>query len=78
MYLKSVIYACKNYLKNENNFLQEQSFTDKFYMNVFAALSSASVLAAFLATLIVLISGTFGGKVLFVKMLHNVMHLPVR
>ncbi|KAK7499154.1 hypothetical protein BaRGS_00009701 [Batillaria attramentaria] len=53
-------------------------FDNTHYMEVYASLSCASVIAAFLATFIVLISGTYGGKVLYINMLRNVVHLPMR
>ncbi|PVD32870.1 hypothetical protein C0Q70_08317 [Pomacea canaliculata] len=55
---------------------QETSF--QWYLHVYVGLSSASILAGFIATLIVLISGTYGGKVLYINMLRNVVHLPMR
>ncbi|KAL8596886.1 hypothetical protein ACOMHN_065836 [Nucella lapillus] len=56
----------------------KSSFDGSHYLNVYVTLSATSVIAAFFATFMVLISGTYGGKVLYVNMLRNVMHLPMR
>ncbi|XP_076452886.1 ATP-binding cassette sub-family C member 9-like [Babylonia areolata] len=57
---------------------QGASFDGSRFLTTYVCLSSTSVVAAFFATFIVLISGTYGGKVLYVNMLRNVMHLPMR
>ncbi|XP_070204431.1 ATP-binding cassette sub-family C member 9-like [Littorina saxatilis] len=58
--------------------VQGESLDPSYYVIIYSTVCSTSVIAAFLATFIVLVSGTYGGKVLYINMLRNVIHLPMR